>query len=57
MDSRDIYLPNYDTDHAGAVYHQTRNHLQDRVEMKPDPEPTSVTDTPNVSNKDQTHVL
>ena len=24
--------------------------------MKPDPEPTSVTETPNVSNQDQTHM-
>ena len=34
---------------AGAVCCQTWKHLRDRVVMKPDPEPTSVTDTPNVS--------
>ena len=31
-------------------------HLQDRVVTKPDPEPTSVTNTPNVSYKDHNHM-
>ena len=38
------------------MYHQTWKHLQDRVVTKPDPEPTSVTDMPNASNKDQPHM-
>ena len=41
---------------AKAVYCQTQKHLQDRVVMKPDPESASVTDTSDVSNKDQIYV-
>ena len=41
---------------AGAVYCQTQKHLQDSVVTKPDPEPASVIDMSDVSNKDQTHV-
>ena len=61
MDSRDSDMPTTtqiipSSTTAGAVYHQTQKHLWDRVVKKPYPEPTSVIDTPNVSNKDQTHM-
>ena len=41
---------------AGTVYHWRWKHLQDKVVTKPDPEPSSATDTPDVSNKPQTDI-
>ena len=41
---------------AGAVYHQIWKHLWDELITKPDPEPVSVADTSDVSNKHQTHM-